>query len=471
MRPSPIVSLIPVIILVGLICLTVHFFGANAMNGGSQICMLFAAATAAGLSMRIYKMPWRKIEEGIGNAIGKTSTSIIILLLIGMISGTWMISGVVPTLIYYGIQIIRPEFFLISSCVICSLMSVMTGSSWTTIATIGIALLGIGEGLGVSAAWSAGAIISGAYFGDKVSPLSDTTVLASSTADVTLFSHIHYMMYTTIPSLTISLIIFLIAGFVNNDDTPVHIEEYTEGLKSTFNITGWVLIVPLITGIMVAKKMPALITLLMASVYAVIAAVILQPDVLRTIAGDGNIVKGLMMTCFGETALQTGSASLDNLVSTSGMAGMLNTVWLILCALTFGGVMVSTRMIQSITMIIVKWVRSRVSLVSSTVATGIFSNIVTSDQYLSIIIVGNMFKDAYKKLGYENRLLSRTTEDAVTVTSVLIPWSTCGLTQATILGIPTLVYLPYCFFNIISPFMSIFIAMIGWKIKKTGIGK
>ena len=471
MRPSPIVSLIPVIVLVGLICLTVHFFGANAMNGGSQICMLFAAATAAGLSMRFYKMPWKKIEEGIGNAIGKTSTSIIILLLIGMISGTWMISGVVPTLIYYGIQIIRPEFFLISSCVICSLMSVMTGSSWTTIATIGIALLGIGEGLGVSAAWSAGAIISGAYFGDKVSPLSDTTVLASSTADVTLFAHIHYMMYTTIPSLTISLIIFLIAGFVNNDDTPVHIEEYTEGLKSTFNITGWVLIVPLITGIMVAKKMPALITLLMASVYAVIAAVILQPDVLRTIAGDGNIVKGLMMTCFGETALQTGSASLDNLVSTSGMAGMLNTVWLILCALTFGGVMVSTRMIQSITMVIVKWVRSRVSLVSSTVATGIFSNIVTSDQYLSIIIVGNMFKDAYKKLGYENRLLSRTTEDAVTVTSVLIPWSTCGLTQATILGIPTLVYLPYCFFNIISPFMSIFIAMIGWKIKKTGIGK
>lgn len=279
------------------------------------------------------------------------------------------------------------------------------------------------------------------------------------------------MMYTTIPSLTISLIIFLIAGFVNNDDTPVHIEEYTEGLKSTFNITGWVLIVPLITSIMVAKKMPALITLLMASVYAVIAAVILQPDVLRTIAGDGNIVKGLMMTCFGETALHTGSASLDNLVSTSGMAGMLNTVWLILCALTFGGVMVSTRMIQSITMVIVKWVRSRVSLVSSTVATGIFSNIVTSDQYLSIIIVGNMFKDAYKKLGYENRLLSRTTEDAVTVTSVLIPWSTCGLTQATILGIPTLVYLPYCFFNIISPFMSIFIAMIGWKIKKTGIGK
>lgn len=466
MKPSPVISLIPIVVLVGLIVLTVHFFGANAMEGGSQISMLFAAATSAAISMRVCKMPWKKIEQGIGTAIGNTSISIIILLLIGMISGTWMISGIVPTLIYYGIQIIRPELYLVTSCIICAMMSVMTGSSWTTIATIGIALLGIGNALGISSAWSAGAIISGAYFGDKISPLSDTTVLASSAAEVTLFNHIHYMLYTTIPSFTISLIIFLVVGLVDCSDTPVMIAEYTEGLSRTFNITCWTLVVPVIVGFMIAKKKPALITLLMASVYAVIAALILQPDVLSSIADNGNIVKGVMLTCFGHTSVETGSANLNELVSTSGMSGMLNTVWLILCALTFGGVMMATRMIQSITGVIVRWVKNRFSLVSSTVFTGIFSNIVTSDQYISIILTASMFKDAYKRLGYENRLLSRTTEDAVTVTSVLIPWNTCGLTQATVLGVPTLTYLPYCFFNIISPLTSMAVALIGWKIRK-----
>ena len=465
--PNPLVSFVPIICLVAMICIAVNFFGADAMSGGSQICMLCAAAVSAALSMLFYKGSWTVIEKGIVRTLGNTSAAIIILLLIGMISGTWMISGVVPTLIYYGIQIISPQFYLLSACVICAVVSVMTGSSWTTIATIGIALLGIGKALGVSEAWAAGAIISGAYFGDKISPLSDTTVLASSSAGVNIFDHIRYMLYTTTPSFIISLAIFLVFGLNTHNDSEIMVDEYLSGLSSSFNISVWTLIVPVLTGILIARKMPAIITLFAASVFAAICAIILQPDLLRQIAdSDGNIFKGLFITCFGHTAIDTGSANLNELVSTNGMAGMLNTVWLILCALTFGGVMLSTRMIESITTMILRFVKGRSSLVSSTVATAIFSNLTTGDQYTSIILSASMFKDAYHKLGYENRLLSRTTEDSATVTSVLVPWNTCGLTQATVLGVSTLTYLPYCFFNIISPLMTIFVAMIGWKIRK-----
>ncbi|MBQ0142950.1 MAG: sodium:proton antiporter [Prevotellaceae bacterium] len=470
MKPSPYIAIIPIILLIGLISLTVSIFGANSIDGGSQISMLFAAACAATLSMSIYKMPWKIIEQGICKSIGNTSSAIIILLLIGMISGTWMISGIIPTCIYYGVQIVSPQMFLVSCCLISAIMSVMTGSSWTTIATIGVALLGIGHALGISSAWAAGAIISGAYFGDKISPLSDTTVLASSTSEVTLFSHIQYMLLTTIPSFVLGLIIFLIAGFTSFNDNAVMIDEVTQGLSATFNISGWVMIVPIIVGVMIVRKVPALITLLVASILAIIASIIVQPDVLFNI-GEGNMVKGIMLTCFGHTQLDTGSVVLNDLISTNGMSGMLNTIWLILCALTFGGVMMSTGMIQSITSVIIKWVRGRVSLVSSTVFTGLLANIVTSDQYLSIIITASMFKGAYKKLGFEGRLLSRTTEDAVTVTSVLIPWNSCGLTQATILGVPTIAYMPYCFFNYISPLMSIFVAIIGWNIKKVTLNQ
>ena len=466
--PNPLVSLIPILILVGMIFISVGFFGADAMSGSSQVSMICAAAVSATLSIVFYKGTWNTIETGIVKTIGDTSVSIIILLLIGMISGTWMISGVVPTLIYYGIQIISPQFFLVSACIICAVVSVMTGSSWTTIATIGIALLGIGKALGVSEAWAAGAIISGAYFGDKISPLSDTTVLASSSSNVNLFEHIRYMLFTTTPTMIITLIIFLIAGLNATDNTEVMVEEYLTGLSSSFNISPWTLIVPLLTAILIARKVPAIITLFAASVFACICAVILQPDQLSLVAeGDGNILRGLFITCFGTTAIDTGNANLNSLVSTSGMSGMLDTVWLIICALIFGGTMIATRMIESITSMIIRLVKGRITMVASTIVTGIFSNTATSDQYISIILTASMFKDVYRKLGYENRLLSRTTEDAVTVTSVLVPWNTCGLTQATVLGVPTIVYLPYCFFNLISPLMSLLVAVIGWKIKKT----
>ncbi len=464
--PSPLVSLLPIVLLVGMLFATIHTFGSDALEGGSQISLLTTTAFCVFISITFYRVPWKDYELAITNNISGVATAIIILLIIGALSGAWMISGIVPTLIYYGMQIIHPDFFLASTCIICALISVMTGSSWTTIATIGIALMGIGKAQGFNEGWIAGAIISGAYFGDKISPLSETTILASSITDVPLFKHIRYMLITTTPSLIITLIIFTVMGFVIETHSTAHMEDFTVSLKDTFTITPWLLIVPLVTGILIARKVPSIITLFISTTLAGIYAVIFQPDLLREIAGENNIFKGTMMTFYGSTNLNTGNDMLTDLVSTRGMAGMMNTIWLILCAMCFGGAMTASGMLGSITSVFVRFMKGRVSVVASTVCSGLFLNLTTADQYISIILTGNMFRNIYEKKGYENRLLSRTTEDAVTVTSPLIPWNTCGMTQATILNVSTLTYLPYCFFNIISPLMSILVAAIGYKIVK-----
>ncbi len=382
-----------------------------------------------------------------------------------------MISGVVPTLIYYGMQIIHPSFFLASTCIICVLISVMTGSSWTTIATIGIALMGIGRAQGFEEGWIAGAIISGAYFGDKVSPLSETTILAASVTDTPLFRHIRYMMITTVPSLIITLIIFTVAGFSHDASNTQHITEVATALNEKFHITPWLLIVPIATGILIARKIPSIITLFLSTLLAGVFALIFQPELLQEVSGMAtsgfdSLFKGLMITIYGSTSLHTDNAVLSDLIATRGMSGMLNTIWLILCAMCFGGAMTASGMLGSITSIFVRFMKKTVSVVGGTVCSGLFLNLATADQYISIILTGNMFRDIYAKKGYESCLLSRTTEDAVTVTSVLIPWNSCGMTQATILSVPTLVYLPYCFFNIISPLMSIAVAAIGYKIAR-----
>ena len=469
--PNPWISLIPLLVLVGMISLTITLFGSDALGGGSQVSLFIATGVCVSLAMGIYRTPWTKIENAIKTTIGGTAVSIVILILIGMLSGIWMISGVVPTLIYYGVQIMSPQFFLISTCIICAIVSVMTGSSWTTIATIGIALLGIGEALNVPVAWTAGAIISGAYFGDKISPLSDTTILASTAADTELFTHIRYMLYTTTPTMTITCVIFLISGFWFGGSNEIHIEEFTSGLAHTFNISLWTLLVPVFTGILIIKKVPSLITLFASSLAAIVCALCLQQNVLLEVAQESvpnalHLIKGVMITCFTSTNVETGNATLNDLVSTGGMQGMMDTIWLILCAMCFGGAMVSTGMLYSITSVIIRFIRNTFGLVAATVTTGILLNIVTSDQYISIIISASMYKDTYRKMGYEGRLLSRSTEDSATVTSVLIPWNTCGMTQATVLGVPTITYLPFCFFNYISPLMSCLVAATGYKIRK-----
>lgn len=469
--PSPFVSLLPIIVLVILLFATIHTFGSDALNGGSQISLLTTTAVCILIGMSIYKIPWKDYELAITNNIAGVATAIIILLIIGALSGIWMISGVVPTLIYYGMQIIHPSFFLASTCIICILISVMTGSSWTTIATIGIALMGIGKAQGFEEGWIAGAIISGAYFGDKVSPLSETTILAASVTDTPLFRHIRYMMITTVPSIVITLIIFTIAGFSHDAGNSEHIAEVAAALKEKFIITPWLLIVPVATGILIARKVPSIITLFLSTLLAGIFALILQPDLLQEIAGSTtsnfeSLFKGLMMTIYGKTSLQTDNVILSDLIATRGMSGMMNTVWLILCAMCFGGAMTASGMLGSITSLFVRFMKKTVGVVSATVCSGLFLNMATADQYISIILTGNLFRNIYYKKGYESCLLSRTTEDSVTVTSVLIPWNSCGMTQATILSVPTIVYLPYCFFNIISPLMSITIAAIGYKIAR-----
>jgi len=468
--PSPILSLVPILVLVSMLAVTIHIFGSDALAGGSQVCLLTATAFCVLIGMAGFKRSWKDYEKNIIDNIGGIGTALIILLLIGALSGAWMICGVVPTLIYYGIQIIDPNFFLVSTCLICAIVSVMTGSSWTTIATIGIALLGIGKAQGFEEGWIAGAIVSGAYFGDKVSPLSDTTVLAASTTGTPLFTHIKYLMLTTIPSMVIALIIFTIAGLSHDSASTLHIAEFTQALGDKFNISIWLMIVPVITAILIAKRVPSIITLFLSAALAIIMATIFQPDLLREIAGEGEgslqLVKGAMTTLFGSTSLDAGNPEINELIGTRGMSGMMDTIWLIICAMCFGGAMTATGMIQSITSVFMKFTKRCVSLVSSTVASGLFMNLTTADQYISIILTGNMFKDIYKKCGYESRLLGRTVEDAVTVTSPLIPWNSCGMTQSTVLGVSTFTYLPYCFFNYISPLMSIFMAAIGYKIVK-----
>lgn len=464
--PSPLVSFLPIVLLIGMLFATIRTFGSDALSGGSQISLLTTTAVCVFIGVAFYRIPWRDYEIAITNNVAGVTSAIIILLIIGALSGVWMISGVVPTLIYYGMQIIHPDFFLTSTCVICALVSIMTGSSWTTIATIGIALLGIGKAQGFEEGWIAGAIISGAYFGDKVSPLSDTTVLAASVTDTPLFRHIRYMMITTIPSLVITLVIFTVMGFACETSGTEQIAEFTASLNARFHITPWLLIVPVVTGILIARKVPSIITLFLSTLLAATFAIIFQPELLHEISGNNDLFEGTMMSLYDSTSLQSDSAMLTELIATRGMAGMMNTIWLIICAMCFGGAMTASGMLGSITSVFVRFMKNTVSVVASTVGSGIFLNLATADQYISIILTGNMFSNIYEKKGYESRLLSRTTEDAVTVTSALIPWNTCGMTQATILSVPTLTYLPYCFFNLISPLMSILVAAIGYKIVK-----
>lgn len=462
------IAAIPLTVLITTLALVIKCFGADAIMGGSQIALLFASSVAATLAITLCGCKWSTLEDAIVENIRTSASAIIILLLIGAISGTWMLSGVVPTLICYGLEVIHPKCFLGIACIICALVSLVTGSSWTTIATIGVALMGIGQAMGFSEGWIAGAIISGAYFGDKISALSDTTVLASAAAKVPLFDHIKYMMITTIPSFVIATAIFFIVSVIHTPESAAQIEHISQTLHSTFNISAWLLIVPIVTGLLIIKKLPALITLFAATVVAAIAMLIFQPDIVTSVSGEGVLsgFKGVMIACSSSTSIETGDAMLNELVATRGMGGMLSTIWLILCAMCFGGVMAGSGMLAALTRMFMKFAKRTFSIVTSTIATGLFCNLATADQYISIIITGNTFGDLYRRRGLEARLLSRSVEDSATVTSVLIPWNSCGMTQSTVLGVATVTYLPYCLFNLLSPILSILMAAIGYKIVK-----
>ena len=419
-------SFIPFLVLIVLVTCCIAVFGNATLDGASQVSLMVASAVSVLIGHFSKRLEWESLEKEISEKISSCTPAIIILLLIGAIGGTWMVAGIVPTMIYYGMQIIQP----------------------------------------------AGSIITGAYFGDKLSPLSDTTVLASSVSGTPLFTHIRYMLYTTVPTFCISLTIFLIAGFTMNVSGHGNVAEFMDGLQNTFVISPWLLIVPVLTGVMIARRWPSMVVLFMAILLAVVVALLMQSELVLRIAGDDGqglltSYKGMMRVCYGSTDIETGNSVLNELVHTSGMAGMMPTIWLIICAQTFGGALTATGQLQDLMRLLLRFVRGTASLVASTVGTALFCNIATADQYLSIMLSSSVFKDSYRERGYEPQLLSRSCEDGATVTSVLVPWNTCGLTQSTVLGVATLTYLPYCFFNYLSPLMSIFIASIGWKIKRT----
>jgi len=470
-KPTLVHAFIPIAFLILFLVLNVRYFGDDTLAGANQMALILASAIAGIISWRLGHS-WKSVRDGIVKSIGSAMPSILILFLIGSLAGTWMISGVVPALVYYGLKILNPTIFLFASVVICSIVSLATGSSWSTVATIGIALLGIGTAMGINEGIVAGAIISGAYFGDKMSPMSDTTNLAPAMAGTDLFTHIRYMVYTTGPSILIAMIIFLIMGFTYDfESTPGDIEGVLSAIESSFNITPWLFIVPVFLIVIIIRKVPPVPALLAGTLLGGVFAIIFQPQIVDQVSGiDGNYIKSsyitLMQSMFGPVTIQTVNESVNDLLSTRGMAGMLNTIWLIITAMVFGGVMESAGLLMRITQSVIKYVKSTAGLVASTVATCFFFNVTASDQYIAIVVPGRMYAKTYRDKKLAPELLSRTLEDSGTVTSVLVPWNTCGATQSGVLGVPTLTFAPYAFFNLISPFMSIFMAAFNIKIRK-----
>tara|TARA_B100000700_G_scaffold291686_1_gene350926 strand:- start:1392 stop:2951 length:1560 start_codon:yes stop_codon:yes gene_type:complete len=516
MKQTPyVLALLPILFLIGLLSINVYLYGDDSLGGSNQLALLFSGSLAAIVGI-LYGNNWKDILEGISKSIKSVTPSIIILLLIGSLAGTWLISGIVPAMIYYGLQILNPKIFLFVTAIIAAIVSLATGSSWSTIATIGIALLGIGQALGLPEGLIGGAIISGAYFGDKMSPLSDTTNLAPAMAGTDLFTHIRYMMYTTIPSFIITLIIFLVIGFnYSTDISSEHINQMLNILSNTFTITPLLFIVPLIVIILIVKKVPAIPSLFIGVLLGALFAIIFQPHIIisKEVSGEtesalNSTYKGIINSMsikidleetnnkindiipvkykskngeqlemkfseamtLGEVDAQhpavLESKNRGNLLKSAGMYGMLNTIWLIICAMIFGGILEVTGLLKRIAEPIINYAKSTGNLVATTTGTCIFFNITASDQYISIVVPGRMFADSYKEKGLSPENLSRTLEDSGTVTSVLVPWNTCGATQSAVLGVATLSYLPYCFFNLISPIMTIIYAYLGIKIKK-----
>jgi Na+/H+ antiporter len=452
------VSLLPIIVLLSSLVLIMMCEGADAIAGYSPVVLLGSAALSVVLSFVFGALSRRGMTVGFVRSARQILPAVPMLICIAMVATTWMVSGVVPTLIVYGLEVLTPTLFLVSACVVCALISVLTGSSWSTIATIGVAFMGIGQVMGFSAGWIAGAIISGAYFGDKISPLSDTTVVASSACGVDLFAHMRYLMLSSVPALLLALVVFAVKGFMSDAADADQGMMLDGALRTTFNITSWTLVIPAITLALIAFRVPTLLTLAASALLGFVGIFVFQPDLGHSVISAAGML-------WSGNAMDTGVERLDSLVSTGGISGMMSTVALVLSAMMFGAAMMGTGMLASITRSFTSRLHKRTSIVGATVGSGLFMNSTTADQYLSLIITGNMYRNVYRQFGLEPRLLSRTIEDSVSVTSVLIPWNSCGITQSTVLGVSTMVYFPYCIFNLLSPCMSLLLAWTGWRIR------
>ncbi len=459
-RAPLLASIFPIILLIASLIAIMAIEGADAISKWSSVALLGVSAIALILAFATGALTSRGMRTGLARSGSQILPAVPMLICIAMIATTWMLSGVVPTLIEYGLRWLSPRLFLAITCCVCALVSVLTGSSWSTIATIGVAFMGIGRLMGYSEGWIAGAIISGAYFGDKISPLSDTTVVASSACGVDLFKHIRYLMLSSMPAFIMAIIVFACVGLFSSPDVlPSEEKGLCSALHSTFNITPYTLLIPFFTLLLIAMRVPTIATLATAAVMGFAGIFIFQDDPSMTL-------QKAALSLWNGSEAATGDSSRDNLVSTGGITGMLPTISLVLSAMVFGSVMIGTGMLSVVTKAFTKRLRKCTSVVGATVGGGLFMNACTADQYLSLIITGNMFRNVYRRCGLEARLLSRTIEDSVSVTSVLIPWNSCGITQSTVLGVATLSYLPYCIFNILSPCMSMLLAFTGFKIRQ-----
>jgi len=463
-------ALIPVIALIIMLGYNVYVYGDEALSGSNQFVLLLGAAVAAIVGF-LNKVTYQKMIDEVAENIKATVGAILILLMVGALAGTWLVSGIIPSMIYYGLQILSPAIFLPATLIICSIISIATGSSWTTSATVGIALIGVGGALGFDLGMVAGAVISGAYFGDKLSPMSDTTNLAPAMAGTDLFTHIRYMTLTTIPTYLITLVLFIILGLSVDIKGDVDIASLLHDIEKSFTISAWLFLVPAIVIGLIIKKTEPLIALLAGTLLAAVFAIIFQPHILNNIAGVDSMTfksayKSVMDAITGKVVIPTENKTLADLFTSGGMQKMLGTIWLIICAMVFGGIMDAIGALARISQALLKLAHTTFGLFASTVGSCLALNITASDQYLAIVVPGKMFAKAYKEKGLAPENLSRTLDDSGTVTSVLIPWNTCGAYQSGTLGVATFDYLPYAFFNILSPFMTLIFAAFNIKIRQ-----
>ena len=466
-------ALIPLIVLIGLLAFNVIVYGDDALSGSNQFILLIGGAVAAMVGFA-NKISYQTMLDKVADNLKSVTGAILILLFVGALAGTWLISGVIPAMIYYGLQILHPSIFLPACVIICALISLATGSSWTTSATVGIALIGIGKALGVPVGMVAGAVLSGAYFGDKLSPLSDTTNLAPAMAGADLFRHIRYMTHTTVPSILVTLVVFIFLGIGFSGDGTANSQELLAAMNEVFTINLLLFIVPIIVIVMIVRKTPPLVALFVGTILGAIPALIFQQELLLSLSGESTLslygtYQVIIDAITVSTEIETSSAALTDLFQSGGMEGMLGTIWLIICAMVFGGVMDAIGALSTISAALLSMAQSIFQLFASTVASCLAINITASDQYLSIVVPGKMFEKAYKDRGLAPENLSRTLEDSGTVTSVLIPWNTCGAYQSGVLGVDVSQYFFYAIFNWLSPFMTLLFAAFQIKIKQRSL--
>ena len=461
-------SLIPVVLLVVLLAYNVFVFGDDALSGSNQFILLIGGAIAAVVGF-FHQVSYDKMLAEVAENLKSTTGALLILLMVGALSGTWLVSGIIPAMIYYGLQILNPTIFLAACVIICAIISIATGSSWTTSATVGIALIGIGNALGIPMGMAAGAVLSGAYFGDKMSPLSDTTNLAPAMAGGDLFTHIRYMLLTTVPTLVVTLIVFVVLGLTIDTSGEADTQSILNSIDATFNISGWLFLVPLGVILMILKKTPPLMALLIGTLLGGVFALIFQPEIIAGLSGAKELsfengYKGILNAITVSTEIATDNVALNDLFTSKGMSGMLGTIWLIVCAMVFGGIMDGIGALSKISETLLGMAKTTFGLFASTVASCLALNVTASDQYLAIVIPGKMFAKAYKDKGLAPENLSRTLEDSGTVTSVLIPWNTCGAYHSGVLGVGVADYFVYAIFNWLSPFMTLLFAAFQIKI-------